>query len=120
MGYESRVYIVNRVSFVDNSVWGEELGSLRLGKMGDDGWRNLFNKPKDFTLYALDGNTDITEDVYGNPLKYAELSDVLNWLEEHMEKRHYRRDKMLYDLLKGLKDGSSWEREHIVVVHYGY
>ncbi len=119
MGYESRVYIVNRITFMDNSVWGEELGSLKLSKMGEE-WTKLFTKPKDFTLYALDGNTDITEDAYEDPLKYAELGDVLNWLEEHMEKRHYRRDKMLYNLLKGFKDDSSWEREHIVVVHYGY
>ena len=120
MGYESRVYIVNRVSFVDNSVWGEELGSLRLGKMADYSWIELFNKPKDFTLWEANGNTEITKDSYGDSLKYAELDDVLKWLEEHMEERHYRRDKMLYDLLKGFKDDTIWGREHIVVVHYGY
>lgn len=116
MGYESKLYIVER-SEHDNFILGEVIATYDLCKMMFDGWRELFKTPIDFTIYADDGNTHITEDWYGDVLKYAPFEDVKEYIGNLMKKNDYRRLAPFYGLLNGF-DESKWRQ--LVVVHFGH
>lgn len=84
-----------------------------------NGWRELFNKPFNCTMYADDGNTPIKEDCYGDGLEYADFQSVIGWLEKETQESNYRRLKPLLSLLKGF-DLSQWTDGEMQIVHFGY
>ena len=116
MGYESRVYVISKNKRSD---YGEKIAVFNCSKMGDNGWRNLFTKPIDFTSYHEDGDTPIAEDDYGEICKYTDLKTVIQWLEDHTN--GYRRAETLLDLLKSF-DNEKWINNdwEILILHYGY
>ena len=116
MGYESKVYIVER-SEHETYVYGEVVATYDLCKVMYDGWRELFKTPIDFDIFADDGETAIKEDMYGDSLKYAPLDDVKEYIGGLMKKSDYRRLAPFYGLLNGF-DESKWRQ--LVVVHFGH
>lgn len=118
MGYESRVYVVNKTSMMDgdNKRYGQIVAMFDICKF--NGFDGIFKTETDCYIYADDGDTQITKDKYGDPLKEATIDEVINYLEKFAAKQKpYRRVTPLLELLKGF-DPSEWE--DLIVIHYGY
>lgn len=119
--YESRIYVINRVKITKPGtdqvidVIGNQLAVIDLCAAG--GINYLFQTPIDFDVYHSDGDTKIKSDCYGDPLKYAPVQAVIDWLEEMVKHDSYRRYPLILAFLKAL-DPSLWD--DLVCVHYGY
>lgn len=119
MGYESRVYVVEKKnhSYTSNEKkYAEVIAVFNMCKF--NAFDGLFKTETDCYIYADDGNTEILKDRYGKPLTEASITDVITYLEKcQAEQEHYRRVAPLLALLKGF-DITEWD--NIVVLHYGY
>lgn len=115
MGYESRIFVVNKYETEVCSI----IADLRLSKMPSD-FVELFKQEIDFDFY-LDWNDEpVKEDCYGKQLTYAKIEDVYNWLEAH-EQTEFRRWKLArYTLKPFVQDASDWNDCNLCVVHFGY
>ena len=120
MGYESRLYIVQKHTYherkSDGKVWGEIIAIFNLCVVDLD----LHKYPHtNCYIYSDDGNTTIEEDKYGVPLKEIPIPDMIEYIEEiqKTEDGSYRRWQPCLQLLKGF-DESQWDK--LVVLHYGY
>ena len=121
MGYESRVFIVNRVEFTnlrnETHVWGEKIAEIDMSKMYR-GFPDLFTKEIDYELYIDSAEESRREDCYGDIMTYTDCKTVIDYLEELIANgENYRRLTLLLGLLKGI-DESQWD--NIQVVHFGY
>lgn len=120
MGYESRLYVVNRCKASD---WGDYVFAERIAvfNMCCVGWNpdKIFTEPIDFMLGRdNDGNGEpIYNDKYGKRCHMASVSTVIKAIEKLEEADHYRRFKPLLGFLKSL-DESEWD--DLRVVHFGY
>ena len=82
MGYEHRIYIVDKTNVKDpfeNKYYGDTLAIFNLGKFNEF---NFFTKPTDCYVYAEDGNTKILKDDYGEPLLELSLTETSNLTKE--------------------------------------
>lgn len=131
MGYESRIYVVDKHEGLqcpsDKKLWGEVLSMTNLSK-----WSSVaefFNKKPvtDCYIYADDGNTAITEDRYGKELTECSIDDFYDFLmgvsSEYYylsnEDRKYRRYLPLLKLIEGYKLSKD-RYENLFILHYGY
>lgn len=121
MGYESRVFIVNRIEYENAKnelcVFAEKIADIKMSKMYSE-FVDLFDKEIDYELYvdSIDESTKV--DRYGNVMTYTNCETVINYLEELIANgENYRRLNLLLGLLKGF-DENHWD--DIQVVHYGY
>ena len=126
MGYESRIYIVEKT----NCSYTEENGMkyARVLAMFDVSkfyeladW--FSNKPATkHYIYADDGDTEIVEDRYGDTLKEASVKEVIDRIERIIgieNEEDYRRIFPLLAALKAFESyGNQWD--DIAVLHYGY
>lgn len=118
MGYESRIYVVEKYKAIgeDSKRYAEIIGSFNMCKFS--GFGDIPREETDCFIYADDGNTHILEDLYGDPLMEMDIEDVITYLEEYQDKQaHYRRVEPLLKLLKGF-NVEEWN--DLVVLHYGY
>ena len=121
MGYESRVFIVNRNEINREQdtpyVWGEKIADIKMSCMYD-GFTALFNKEIDYELYIDNGDESTKTDRYGATMTYTNCKTVVDYLEKLIaDGENYRRLSLLLGLLKGI-DESQWS--DIQIVHYGY
>ena len=121
MGYESRIFIVNRSEIEHNngtiSVYAEKIADIKMSKMYDE-FTDLFNKKVDYELYIDNENEPTQTDKYGDIITYTDCKTVINYLEELIaDGKNYRRLTVLLGLLKGFNE-EEWNE--IQVVHYGY
>lgn len=121
MGYESRVFIVDRneIEHGDDTtyVYAEKIVDIKMGCMYD-GFTNLFNKKIDYDLYVDNGDEATQTDKYGKTMTYTNCKTVIVYLEKLIANgENYRRLTMLLGLLKGINE-EQWN--DIQVVHYGY
>ena len=144
MGYESRLYIGHLHRELGNktkkpirttSSYCEKIAIVNLSKMNFE-FSKIFTKPIDFEIYGDDGDTLMTEDLYGDTLKYTDINTVCDYLKKELDETKdnpYRRSIMLYDILKSFKRNKKrWKAKYkdskgkviyiddLVVVHYGY
>ena len=68
-------------------------------------------------IYADDGNAEITEDMYGAPLRVCSVKKLEAWLAGEIKTNDYRRLKPLLAFLRALKP-NKWDE--LIAVHYGY
>lgn len=122
MGYESKLYIVERGGLKDDDgmTYARVLAMFDMCKMGS--LINVFEKKTDLYFYASDGNTRILEDMYGAPLREATVEDVIDVLEEAVENGDdYRR---IFPLLAALKTIYEQQEDNrwgeLAVLHFGY
>ena len=76
--YESRIYIYNRIEHEGRLapwIYGEEIARFEMCGMRQ-GFTDIFTEEKDFNIYADDGNTEITEDKYGAPLRACSVKKL--------------------------------------------
>lgn len=130
MGYESKVYICNRISN-NTYIYNEVIAAVDMCKMDyDTGWVELFNKKLngDFLGFDHDNprnqdweNTELL-DAYDKPMMYADIDTVKEWVNKQIENGNdYRRLFVLKAVLDSF-DKTRWEsdRAKLIVVHYGY
>ena len=126
MGYESKIYIVEKTKYS----WDEENGMkyARVLAMFDVSkfyeladW--FSNKPATkHYIYADDGDTQIIEDRYGDTLKEASVREVIDKLEKIVEVENGVDYGRIFPLLATLKvfEEQSNHWGNIAVLHYGY
>lgn len=128
MGYESRIFFVERNTCFDGRVViGSEISRFDLSKMGyyeynGKSFREIFTQEIDFDLDINDSyGEDARIDSYGEHCKWATVKDVITWLEMYCANVNYRRAEnlllYLYIMKKQIEE-NKWSQ--ICVVHYGY
>lgn len=118
MGYESRVYVVDKSDTLqhNNMKWAEVVSTFNMSKFGD--FRNVFAKETDCYFYEDGADGEVLTDKYGARITEASVKDVINYLEDYKNnKEHYRRVQPLLSMLKGFNTN---EWRNLVVLHYGY
>ena len=126
MGYESKLYVVQKYDRIysefGNRYYADIIATFKLSKIrGYD----LFKKypATDCYIYADDGNTQITEDEYGDPLTEIPIPDAIKIIEREMRTELEFRGT-LYNrwqpCLSLLKSFNLAEWKNLVVLHYGY
>lgn len=117
MGYESKLYIVDKHHWKWNDEpWGEVIAMFDLCKVPN---LNFSHFPDTDCYIYLDGSDiKIKEDGYGDRLKEIPVKDAIDMIEKEIEvDRDYRRFQPCLNLLKGF-DLNRWE--NLVVLHYGH
>ena len=139
MGYESKVYIVERHEH-NKTVGGEPidppiinsivLASYDLCKMGGMDFApefyNAFKKEIDYKLwlpsfddYGNETTADVDEDCYGEHMKSANIDELIEALKVCEQRDHYRRIPPLVAMLEAFAaEKDEWNE--LQVVHYGY
>ncbi len=123
MGYESRIYIIEKRSVSLEELgkrWGEVIAQFELGKVYNLS-DLLRNKPAtDCYVYADDGDTRIVEDRYGKPLTEVSIPDAIKAIETAIARgEENRRLPLLLAALKQLDEQPNLWRE-LAVLHFGY
>lgn len=115
MGYESRIYVCE----YHDTGYCETIAAVKLSRMGS--FCDIFKEDLRDDFYGIgEPNVDVLRtDDYGKKIKYAELEDVIQFLERMEAEDHYRRLPFTLAMLKSLQERKS-EWEHLIVVHYGY
>lgn len=124
MGYESKLYIVEKSSYDDPSDKGmrysQVIAMFDLCKFYPLSCVvNTYPKTECY-FYADDGNTKVLEDKYGDPLREIPIDDVIDILEGALiDGSMYRR---IYPVLATLKELNEHplQWKELVVLHYGY
>ena len=126
MGYESRIYVVDKHDFGtydDGKNYAEILAMFDMCKCYPLS-NVLRDKPKtDCYIYADDHNTRIVEDRYGEELTEATIKEVIDILENEVAKgEDYRRIFPLLSALKSIEELQNDGKfgDNVVVLHYGY
>ena len=123
MGYESKLYIVEKTRHpcvVDGKQYCSVIAMFDVCK-----FYNLSDKLRNYPetdccFYADDGDTQMLEDRYGEPLTEIPIADVIAILEDELEKGEtYRRIYPVLATLKSLEEHKNQWYE-LVVLHYGY
>ena len=130
MGYDSRLYIVDKhESLVNIPVvidgedygvrkYGEVIGRIEMGKcpVVQNFMKDM--PETDCYIYADDGNTQIVVDRYDKVMTECPINELLTIVEQAVyEGDTYRRLTALLSFLKGFKE-DNWD--DIVVLHYGH
>ena len=122
MGYESRLYIVEKTEQrnFDDRQWARVIATIELGKVYP--FSNWFRKEKETRcfFYDTDGNTEIFADRCGDILKEASLSATLSQLERVSKTDDYWRYKIAIDLIISILNASVGLTKDIVVLHFGH
>lgn len=120
MGYESRVFVINRCEIEHNNgmyVWGEKIADIKMSSMYN-GFTDLFKKKIDYKIFIDSEEEDTQTDKYGDTMTYTDCKTVITYLENLIaDGENYRRLTILLGLLKGI-DETEWN--DIQIVHYGY
>lgn len=129
MGYESRIYIVDKGSHVDpeyDKRYAQILMVFNLGKITIDleEWYRE-QKPTDCYIYKDDGNTVILEDECGDPLREMDLIDCYNAISDEMDRRigqgvYHLIEQVVIGALDILMDKYDYRDNRIKCLHYGY
>lgn len=128
MGYESRIYIVERADEIwsyNRYCWSYEISTIEIAKFNLGKVPFLSDKMReqpatDCFVYADDGETHIVEDKYGKLMTEAKPEFVIEVLEEYIASGgDNRRVYPLLAALKAIEDRKD-EWKSVVVLHYGY
>lgn len=124
MGYETRLYVVEKTSVRDSDLdkqWAQVIATFDLGKVRKISDRTTEYPPTGCYIYADDGNTQILEDDVGDPLKEIPLNNMITILEGAIrEDDYYRRYAPCLALLKGFNQSDWGQDEGPVVLHFGH
>ena len=94
-----------------------DIASFDMSKIGASSWLSRYPETE-YYIYADDGNTEIVEDAYGEPLREIPIDELIDILENDPEMQGYRRVEPFLALLKGF-DQSKFDN-NLVVLHYGH
>ena len=119
MGYESKLVVVKKWNFTDAESFGETIAELNLCKMPNSFFpiEETFENELEPDKYIYLNGEIVTDDKYGQTLRFTTVRKLLNVLYKCEAEEHYRRTEMAINLLKSFTT-DDWE--DIVVFHYGY
>ena len=125
MGYESRLYIVNKGFAATGLCWAEKIAEFNLCCVDDFVLADIIKHGKDTTCYfEVDDNDEpITNDMYGKPMTEIPLNDMVDILKNAVNNSDYRRYQPCLAMLESFANGvlyGQWGDENLVVLHYGY
>ena len=123
MNYESKFYIAEKGSFPCScgKLYAEVIAMFDMCKCYalSDPFRRF--PETDCCIYADDGDTEIVEDLYGEPLTEATIERTLELVQRAMEEDEYRRFIPYEAFLRALQaqqQQGKWGE--LAVLHYGY
>ena len=119
MGYESKLYIVEKYSSFsgEKRKFARDIACFDLAKAGLEDIVKTY-PITDCYIYADDGNTPILEDKYGDPLREIPVADMIRILTDMIkENGYYRRYISCIALLSSFL-ADEWK--DVVVLHYGH
>lgn len=128
MGYESRVYVVQKSKYLPNCANVIEcvnvIACVNMSCMGEE-FRDLFKNDVDFDMSGIDKENDepIKTDCYGKTLKYtSDIMSVIDVLHKIYRETKYRRALLLMSVLDSIviNGVDLWKDGEILLVHYGY
>lgn len=120
MGYESKLIVIDKTDIFDdclNMKFGIRIATFDLCKVPSVAQDVRDYPDTNAYFYADDGDTQVTEDLYGEPLKEVPIPDMIQILEKAAVSDNYRRYAPCIQMLKGF-DLSQWR--NIVVLHFGH
>ncbi len=125
MGYESKIYIVEKTnvpSYVSpGKYWARDIAIIDMGKCYSLSDILRYKPATDCYIYADDGDTRIEEDCYGKPLTETPLHEALQIVEDVIAKTPY--DYWMYSVLRATLQSVYdfvGDDDSFVVLHYGY
>ena len=121
MGYESKIYIVEKTNTkLKDKSYAPIIAVFELGKVYKIS-DVLRNKPAtDCYVYADDGDTQIVEDRYGEPLTECEIPELIELIRKDIENgSDYRRYFPLLAMLEAMQEHREQWGE-VVCLHYGH
>ena len=120
MGYESKLYIVkkSKIKDGDGRRHGSVIAMFDLCKVTEISQKMRKYKATDCYFYASDGNTEVVEDAYGEPLKEIPIQHAISILRHALmsEPFPFWRYYPCLMLLESLEENDP----ELVVLHYGY
>lgn len=122
MGYESKLYIVDKASMFPNEEmrYCQVIAVFDLCKFYPLSCVISTYPQTDCYFYADDGNTKVLEDRYGDALRELPIEDVIDIIRNEIYSgRTYRR---LYPVLAALEvlENKQDQWNELAVLHYGY
>lgn len=124
MGYESRLYIVNKGFAATGPCWAEKIAEFNLCCVDGFVLTDIGKYGKDTTCYfeTDDNYKPITEDKYGKPMTEITLNDMIAILKNAINNSDYRRYQPCLAMLESFANGVLYGQwgENLVVLHYGY
>ena len=127
MGYESRLYIVEKSDYyskvdvgfkkVKRMCFGAVVAMIELCKVPEI--HEAIKSYPDTDTYIYEGEERVIDDKYGEPLKEIPIKDMIEIVKKAAENVNgkYRRWKPCLALLKGF---SAKQWRDLVVLHYGH
>lgn len=119
MGYESKLYIVEKHEMIreDGKCYASVHAVFNMNKVYalSDVLRD--QPATDCYIFADDGDTKITKDMYDRPLTEVSVTDAIHLVERIIETDHWWKYGAL---LAALKEVEKQQASTIVVLHYGY
>lgn len=120
MGYDSRLYVVNKSGLKHDEggremVWGEVVAMFELCVAPEVA--HAFRNAEDTEVYFYGADGAVTRDCYNEPLKEMPLESAVRVMGEIAENSDYRRYNPCLQMLKGFDRGQWGE---LVVLHYGH
>ena len=121
MGYESKIYVVQREKNEKN-YYGQIIAMFDLCNMGyGNGWKELFKTEVKYDVFIENGNEETKKDCYGETLKEAPIEAVIEWLENYIARGEtYRRLNPCLNMLKGFNLDEWGYGDGLYIIHYGY
>ena len=127
MGYESKIYIVQESPYhaTNELPYGDVIAMFDLRKVGYNicygkTFPSLFDEERTCIFYADDGNTELTEDCYGDEITKADNHEVIRWLKADIKGRGvenaWHRENILLDTLLSLEKNNV----EYSLYHFGY
>ena len=122
MGYDSRIYIVNKANTgMNGGRYGEIIATYEMCVFPPISTFFRNSKPAaDCYIYVAGQDGETTTDPYGEPITEASVSEVITLLENLKdEDSGYRRVQPLLMALRGFEEtADQWE--DLTVIHYGH
>lgn len=122
MGYETRVYVVDKkcATFPDKKYWGQVISMIDVSNFPTVSDFMRKQPATDCYIYSDDGSTQILEDRYGQPLKECDVEDLFAIVDKAVtDGEDYRRVFPLHAMLKSFVDNKHrWQ--NLKVLHFGY
>jgi hypothetical protein len=120
MGYESRIYVIDKCEHESlkhgDKFWGEIVGSFDLSRVHGQVLDAISKYPKSNCYIFAEGD-ERTTDMYGDEFTEIPLEDMIEILEDAEVADHYRRYLPCIGMLKGFRK-KDWG--NLVVIHFGY
>ncbi len=113
MGYESRLYVVNKM----DENYGDVIAAFNMGSLGNEVSRFKEFKETNLRFLGVDNHRFITVDDYGKKLNEIQINDAISIINDAREECYYRRYLPCLAFLLSI-DKRDWNE--VVVLHYGY